>query len=187
MATTLQRHAAAKWLGIALIAVARAVLPFARAWPAPLVRVQVNGQSVLAAVDPAASELLLDPSTARRCRAQAVAGERSVPWCGSRVAAHAAHHAHPCTLARAGDGLIGAFSAGIGHEPVRLQRFPRIRSAGDTNHEIHVEAAEDNHLGSGGQAGHGFRIGVVRLAAHGCLLRFHLVQLRHTATEVLVG
>jgi hypothetical protein len=64
-----------------------AVLGFVRAWPVPLVRVTMNRQSLLMAVDPGAGELLIDPMAARRCRIEMVAGERTAAWCGSRVAA----------------------------------------------------------------------------------------------------
>jgi hypothetical protein len=65
----------------------RATLPFTRAWPAPIVRVKLNGQTVTMVVDPGASELLLDPSAMRVSRATVVPGERTVAWSGTRVVA----------------------------------------------------------------------------------------------------
>ena len=66
---------------------ASAAIPFQRAWPAPMVRVKLNGQLVSMVVDPGATELLLDPSAARACRVTGVPGERAVAWSGARVVA----------------------------------------------------------------------------------------------------
>ena len=66
---------------------ASAAIPFQRAWPAPMVRVKLNGQLVTMVVDPGATELLLNPSTARACRVTVVPGERTVAWSGTRVVA----------------------------------------------------------------------------------------------------
>jgi hypothetical protein len=63
------------------------VVAFVRAWPVPIVRVTMNRQSLIMAVDPGASELLIDPMASRRCGLEIVPGERTVAWCGSRVAA----------------------------------------------------------------------------------------------------
>jgi hypothetical protein len=65
----------------------RAAIPFQRAWPVPLVRVKLNGQLVVMAVDPGATDLLLDPSATRVCRVTVVPGERTVAWSGVRLAA----------------------------------------------------------------------------------------------------
>jgi hypothetical protein len=62
-------------------------LGFVRQWPVPIVRVTLNKESVLMAVDPSASELLIDPMAARRCRIETIAGERTVAWNGTHVAA----------------------------------------------------------------------------------------------------
>jgi hypothetical protein len=62
-------------------------LMLARVAPVPLVRVRLNGQSVLFAVDTGASDLLLDQSAARRCDVPAVGGQSLVFWNGSRGAA----------------------------------------------------------------------------------------------------
>ena len=67
-----------------------ATLFLERLWPVPLVRVKLNGQFVLMAIDLGAPELLLDPSAMRTSRAQPVAGERSILWNGGRVATKAA-------------------------------------------------------------------------------------------------
>lgn len=64
-----------------------AAIPFQRAWPAPIVRVKLNGQLVTMVVDPGATELLLDPTASRACRVTVVPGERTVAWSGTRVAA----------------------------------------------------------------------------------------------------
>ena len=62
-------------------------IAFVRAWPVPIVRVTLNGQQVLMAVDPGAPELLIDPGAAHRYAIENVPGERLVAWCGSRAAA----------------------------------------------------------------------------------------------------
>ena len=64
----------------------RAEVPFERTWPAPIVRVKLNGTVVLMAVDTGAPGLLLDPSTLRVNRVARVGGQRVVTWDGSRVA-----------------------------------------------------------------------------------------------------
>ena len=65
----------------------RVTIPFQRGWPAPLVRVRLNGQTVTMVVDPGAAELLLDPSAARVLHATVVPGERTVAWSGARIGA----------------------------------------------------------------------------------------------------
>lgn len=71
-----------------------ALLPFARAWPVPLVRVRVNGQSVLMAVDSGVGDLIVDESAARRARVDLMPSQRQVLWDGSRIAARNAVVAH---------------------------------------------------------------------------------------------
>lgn len=61
-----------------------------RVLPVPLVRVRLNGQTVLFAVDTGASDLLVDQSVARRCNVQFMGGQSLVFWNGSRVAARSA-------------------------------------------------------------------------------------------------
>jgi hypothetical protein len=52
----------------------------------PLVRVKLNGESMLMALDTGASDLLLDQSAFRRCRVQPVGGRSTTFWCGARLA-----------------------------------------------------------------------------------------------------
>jgi len=63
-----------------------AKIPWVRAFPVPLVRVQLNGTSVLMAIDTGTNDLLLDRWAVRRCKVQKLAATRSEFWCGSRVA-----------------------------------------------------------------------------------------------------
>ncbi len=58
-----------------------------RAFPVPLLSIKVNGRVVLAALDPGATELLLDPSLVRLMKLPVVPGERNVGWNGTRVSA----------------------------------------------------------------------------------------------------
>lgn len=64
-----------------------AFVNFERSWPVPLVKAKLNGQVVLMAIDLGASEMLIDPSAARLCKVEQVAGERSIVWLGGRVGA----------------------------------------------------------------------------------------------------
>ncbi len=73
--------------GAAPVGPGRAEIPFQRAWPAPIVRVKLNGEMVAMVVDPGATELLLDPAATRACHVTAVPGERPVAWSGERAAA----------------------------------------------------------------------------------------------------
>lgn len=63
------------------------IVNFERSWPVPLVKVKLNGQSVLMAVDPGATEMLVDPSSARLTRVETQPGERTIVWLGGRMAA----------------------------------------------------------------------------------------------------
>lgn len=60
-------------------------LQFSRGYPVPLVRVKLNGQSVLMAVDTGTGMLLVDASAARRTKVRLLPGEIPVFWSGSRV------------------------------------------------------------------------------------------------------
>jgi hypothetical protein len=57
-----------------------------RSYPVPLVRVKLNGQSVLMALDTGAADLLLDESAARLCRVRQLPTQHIEFWMGSRVA-----------------------------------------------------------------------------------------------------
>lgn|GEM_PF-3588271 len=61
-----------------------------RAFPTPLVRVRLDGESVLMAVDTGASDLLVDESAARRIGIAPVGGEWSTFWNGTRHAVRGA-------------------------------------------------------------------------------------------------
>ena len=61
-------------------------LRFSRSYPVPLVRVRLNGQSVLMAIDTGADDILVDESVARRVGVKAVGGDRPAFWNGSRIA-----------------------------------------------------------------------------------------------------
>jgi len=63
-----------------------AKLLWVRAWPTPLVKVRLNNQMVLMAIDTGASDLLLDPSAVRRANVKRLAAERTEFWTGTRVA-----------------------------------------------------------------------------------------------------
>ena len=65
-------------------------VPLVKVWPVPLVRVRLNGQSVLLAIDTGVADLLLDNTTLRRCGLRAIAGESAISWSGSRVAVRSA-------------------------------------------------------------------------------------------------
>jgi tetratricopeptide repeat protein/aspartyl protease len=61
-------------------------IPWADAYPVPLVRVRLNGQSVLMGIDTGIGDLILDESTSRVCKVERVPGQRLEFWCGSRIA-----------------------------------------------------------------------------------------------------
>ncbi len=67
-----------------------ASIGFKRAFPVPLVNVELNGQQVLAAIDPGCPSVLVHTSTMRAAKLEVVPGERSVFWIGSHVAARSA-------------------------------------------------------------------------------------------------
>lgn len=62
------------------------IVPWSRIYPTPLIRVKLNGQSVLMAIDTGCKDVLLDASIAKRCKVTELAGERLEFWMGSRVA-----------------------------------------------------------------------------------------------------
>jgi tetratricopeptide (TPR) repeat protein len=57
-----------------------------RTFPVPLVRVKLNGHSVLMALDTGAGDLLVDQSCAKRCGITPLAGQSLVFWNGARIA-----------------------------------------------------------------------------------------------------
>lgn len=61
-------------------------VPFTRQWPVPLVRVRLNGQSMLMVIDTGAGDLLLDDGAARRCDVTTLPSETQILWSGTRVA-----------------------------------------------------------------------------------------------------
>jgi hypothetical protein len=63
---------------------------FQRAFPVPLVKVRLNGNQVLAAIDPGCPGVLVHPSVMRAAHLEVVPGERSVFWLGSHAAARSA-------------------------------------------------------------------------------------------------
>jgi hypothetical protein len=65
-------------------------LPFARAWPVPLVRVKLNGERVLMAVSTGVADLIVDQSAARRTGVKPLAAEAPIYWSGSQTAARMA-------------------------------------------------------------------------------------------------
>jgi hypothetical protein len=64
----------------------RASVMWTRGHPVPLVKVRLNGQSVLMGVDTGIGDLLIDEAAARVHRVDALPGQRVEFWCGSRVA-----------------------------------------------------------------------------------------------------
>jgi hypothetical protein len=61
---------------------------FDRLFPAPLVRVKLNGQQVLAVIDPGCPSVIVDRSASKLQKLELLPGERSVSWIGSRMAVH---------------------------------------------------------------------------------------------------
>ncbi|MFM7231515.1 MAG: aspartyl protease family protein [bacterium] len=64
----------------------RAKLAFERIWPAPLVRVRLNGTLVWMMVDTGTPGLLLDPITLAQNGVRPLPGQRLAAWAGTRVA-----------------------------------------------------------------------------------------------------
>ena len=65
-------------------------IPWIRCWPVPIVKARLNGQNVLLAIDTGVADLILDPSTARRCGVTVLPEQAPVLWSGTRVAARMA-------------------------------------------------------------------------------------------------
>ena len=68
----------------------RVSLPWIRCWPVPIVKARLNGQPVLLAVDTGVADLVLDPSTARRCNVTLLPEQAPLAWGGTHVAARLA-------------------------------------------------------------------------------------------------
>jgi predicted aspartyl protease len=64
----------------------RARVVFDKIWPAPLVKVKLNGASVLMMVDTGTPGLLIDKMAATQNKVQTIEGQRLVLWTGTRVA-----------------------------------------------------------------------------------------------------
>jgi hypothetical protein len=64
----------------------RGEVMFERLWPAPLVKVKLNGITVLMAIDTGADDLLLDDSAARARRVEVGAAQSTASWAGTRSA-----------------------------------------------------------------------------------------------------
>jgi hypothetical protein len=60
-------------------------IPWARTYPVPLVRVKLNGESMLMALDTGSSDLLLDEWAARRARIEMMPSQSKVFWTGTRL------------------------------------------------------------------------------------------------------
>lgn len=65
----------------------RAIVPFQRQWPVPLVRVKLNGRDVVMAVDVGLADCLIDGATARLLKLPTLPSQRNVFWNGGHVAA----------------------------------------------------------------------------------------------------
>ncbi|MBI1799042.1 MAG: hypothetical protein HYR73_05095, partial [Candidatus Eisenbacteria bacterium] len=57
---------------------------FSRTLPAPLLRVKLNGQSVLMALDTGAGDLIVDDFVGRQCKVALLPGEGPVTWDGEQ-------------------------------------------------------------------------------------------------------
>jgi hypothetical protein len=68
----------------------RVSLPWIRCWPIPIVKARLNGQPVLLAVETGVADLVLDPSTARRCNVALLPEQAPLAWGAARVAARLA-------------------------------------------------------------------------------------------------
>lgn len=62
-------------------------LMWSRGYPVPLVKVKLNGEQVLMALDTGASDVLLDPMWVSRANVTRIPGQTLIFWCGSRFAA----------------------------------------------------------------------------------------------------
>jgi hypothetical protein len=68
----------------------RVSLPWIRCWPVPIVKARINGQPVLLAVETGVADLVLDPSTARRCNVALMPEQAPLAWGATHVAARLA-------------------------------------------------------------------------------------------------
>ena len=64
----------------------KAQLLFERIWPAPLLKVKLNGTPVVMMVDTGTPGLLVDPMAVNQYRVTQLAGQRLTPWTGTHVA-----------------------------------------------------------------------------------------------------
>jgi hypothetical protein len=87
----------------------RASVAIQRSWPAPLVRVKLNGTQVLMLVDTGSPGLLIDKMAATQRKVTLLAGQRLSVWGGSRVAARNAR----VNKLEIGDITIEGITAGV--------------------------------------------------------------------------
>ncbi len=59
-------------------------IPWVRTWPVPLVKVKLNGESVLFGIDTGTADLLIDPMWASRAKVAKTGGQSVAFWCGTR-------------------------------------------------------------------------------------------------------
>lgn len=64
----------------------RAGILFEKSWPAPLIRVRLNGTTVLMLVDTGTPGLLIDRQASIAGKVRTIGGQRLAPWDGTRVA-----------------------------------------------------------------------------------------------------
>jgi hypothetical protein len=64
----------------------RAKVPFDKIWPAPLIKVRLNGATVLMMVDTSTPGLLIDKMAATQNKVKLIEGQRLTNWTGTRVA-----------------------------------------------------------------------------------------------------
>jgi len=60
--------------------------PWTKGYPVPLLRVKLNGQSVLMAIDTGTRDVLVDQTFARTCNVQMLPSKSLVPWDGTQIA-----------------------------------------------------------------------------------------------------
>ena len=87
----------------------RARIAIQRVWPAPLVRVKLNGTLVLMVVDTGTPGVLIDKAAATQRKVTLLAGQRLVQWGGSRAAVRNAH----VNRLEIGDVKFEGVSAGV--------------------------------------------------------------------------
>jgi hypothetical protein len=64
----------------------RGHLLFEKIWPAPLIKVKLNGTQVVMLVDSSTPGLLVDPMAVSQDKVVKIGGQRLTPWMGTRVA-----------------------------------------------------------------------------------------------------